>query len=306
MPETFKALEAWGEGSAQTLAALLTQEVTLENPCEPELLEQDRLEEYLGLAYSMPFNLSGVISGPMLLALEGECALSLASLMLGEDEPTEDLTKLHFEVLSEAFKQMISGLPESLYDSLSIDGVTVTEGSANFGPLAGIGAKEYKVLPLVFAAEPGPFNFHLLVPCVLAEELAEASKQRVDVQESSLSSNPSNPPSAAHSSPDFQSFTSHKVQSESRDLDIILDVPMEVTAVLGNTSICMEELINLGKGSVLELDKLAGEPVELFVHGRQIAIGEVVVIDERFGVKILEMSNARTANRSSYLMPRVG
>lgn len=73
------------------------------------------------------------------------------------------------------------------------------------------------------------------------------------------------------------------------DMGVILDVPLELTVVLGCTSVMLEDLISLGEGSVMELDKLAGEPVELYVKDRLVGLAEVVVSDERFAVRILEM-----------------
>jgi flagellar motor switch protein FliN/FliY len=75
--------------------------------------------------------------------------------------------------------------------------------------------------------------------------------------------------------------------------DLILDVPLQVQVVLGRTSLMVQELIHLGEGSILELDKLAGEPVELYVQDRLVAYAEVIVVDERFGVKVLELVSGR-------------
>src|SRR5690606_39781197 len=72
-------------------------------------------------------------------------------------------------------------------------------------------------------------------------------------------------------------------------IELLYDVPLEVTAVLGRTRRQIGEVLNLGPGSVLELDKLAGEPVDLLVNGKLIARGEVVVIDEHFGVRITDI-----------------
>lgn len=73
------------------------------------------------------------------------------------------------------------------------------------------------------------------------------------------------------------------------NLDLILDVTLQLTAVLGRTAILIKDLISLGPGSVLELDKLAGEPVELLVNNKLVARGEVVVIDEKFGIRITDI-----------------
>jgi flagellar motor switch protein FliN/FliY len=86
--------------------------------------------------------------------------------------------------------------------------------------------------------------------------------------------------------------------SERREqLDLILDVPLQVQVVLGRTSILVQDLIHLGEGSILELDKLAGEPVELYIKDRLVALGEVIVVDERFGVKVLELAEHRKTQR---------
>jgi flagellar motor switch protein FliN/FliY len=68
-----------------------------------------------------------------------------------------------------------------------------------------------------------------------------------------------------------------------------MDVPLQVTVELGNTKMRIKEILELGVGSVIELDKLASDPVEVYVNGRLIARGEVVVIDETFGIKITDI-----------------
>lgn len=71
-----------------------------------------------------------------------------------------------------------------------------------------------------------------------------------------------------------------------KNIDLILDVPLEVSVVLGRTKKNVRDILNLGTGSLIELDKLAEEPVDILVNGKKIAYGEVVVVDENFGVKI--------------------
>lgn len=72
-------------------------------------------------------------------------------------------------------------------------------------------------------------------------------------------------------------------------LDLVLDVPLKVTVELGRTRMQIRDVLELGKGSVVELDKLAGEPVDLLVNGKLIARGEVVVIDENFGIRVTDI-----------------
>lgn len=74
-----------------------------------------------------------------------------------------------------------------------------------------------------------------------------------------------------------------------RDLDFILDIPLNVSAELGRTQLLVNELLQLGQGSVIELNKLAGEPLEIFVNGKLVARGEAVVINEKFGIRLTDI-----------------
>jgi len=74
-----------------------------------------------------------------------------------------------------------------------------------------------------------------------------------------------------------------------RELDFILDIPLDVSAELGRTRLLINELLQLGQGSVVELNKLAGEPLEVLVNGKLVARGEAVVINEKFGVRLTDI-----------------
>ncbi len=74
-----------------------------------------------------------------------------------------------------------------------------------------------------------------------------------------------------------------------RDIDFLLDIPLDVCVELGKTKMQIKDLLQLGQGSVVELEKLAGEPMEVMVNGRLIARGEVVVVNEKFGVRLTDI-----------------
>ncbi|MFU8819105.1 MAG: flagellar motor switch protein FliN [Desulfurivibrio sp.] len=78
-------------------------------------------------------------------------------------------------------------------------------------------------------------------------------------------------------------------QSGSQNLDFLLDVPLEVSAELGRTNLIINKLLQLTQGSVIELDKAAGAPVEIFVNRKLMGKGEVVVVNERFGIRVTEI-----------------
>ncbi|MDE3077292.1 MAG: flagellar motor switch protein FliN, partial [Chloroflexota bacterium] len=89
----------------------------------------------------------------------------------------------------------------------------------------------------------------------------------------------------------FTSFGSQAEGSAMANIDLILDVSLRVTVELGRKLMSVRDILALGPGSVVELDKLAGEPVDVLVNDRLIATGEVVVADENFGVRITDIVN---------------
>jgi len=80
-------------------------------------------------------------------------------------------------------------------------------------------------------------------------------------------------------------------KGESKTLDLLMDIPLDVKIELGRTSMLVEDILRLGKGAVISLDKLAGDPVDVIVNGRPVARGEVVVLNDNFCVRITEIVN---------------
>jgi len=74
-----------------------------------------------------------------------------------------------------------------------------------------------------------------------------------------------------------------------RDMDFLLDIPLEVTVELGRSKMFIKDLLQLGQGSVIELEKIAGEPMEILVNDKLIARGEVVVVNEKFGIRLTDI-----------------
>ena len=87
----------------------------------------------------------------------------------------------------------------------------------------------------------------------------------------------------------FQPFTGGNVLPGHENIDLIMDVPLEVTVDLGRTTKSIKEILEFAPGTIVELNKIAGEPIDVLVNGKYVAKGEVVVIEESFGVKITEI-----------------
>ncbi|MBM9616487.1 flagellar motor switch protein FliN [Desulfobulbus rhabdoformis] len=78
-------------------------------------------------------------------------------------------------------------------------------------------------------------------------------------------------------------------ESHSRDLEFLYDVPLQISVEVGRARILLKDLLQMGEGYVVELDKLAGEPLDLYVNARLIARGEAVKVGDKFGIKLTEV-----------------
>lgn len=88
----------------------------------------------------------------------------------------------------------------------------------------------------------------------------------------------------------FSEFTpKNKLNDTQNDIDFILDIPVQLTVELGRTKIAIKNLLQLAQGSVVELDGMAGEPMDVLVNGCLIAQGEVVVVNDKFGIRLTDI-----------------
>jgi flagellar motor switch protein FliN/FliY len=87
----------------------------------------------------------------------------------------------------------------------------------------------------------------------------------------------------------FQSFDEGPMVFDKKNIGLVMDVQLEVSVELGRTHKLIKDILEFGQGSIIELDKLAGEPVDILVNGKNVAKGEVVVIDESFGVRVVDI-----------------
>ncbi len=95
-------------------------------------------------------------------------------------------------------------------------------------------------------------------------------------------------PAPAGAAPDASA--GHPGQEKGKgNLELLLDIPLEITAELGRAKMIINDLLQLGQGSVIELNKLAGEPLEILINQKLIARGEVVVVNEKFGIRLTDV-----------------
>lgn len=89
--------------------------------------------------------------------------------------------------------------------------------------------------------------------------------------------------------PAFSELGEEKRADGGQDINFLLDIPLVVTVEIGRTRMLIKDLLQLGQGSVIELDKLVGEPMEVLVNDKLIARGEVVVVNEKFGIRLTDI-----------------
>jgi flagellar motor switch protein FliN len=87
----------------------------------------------------------------------------------------------------------------------------------------------------------------------------------------------------------FKPLTGGDGAPSGTDIDLIMDVPVQLTVELGRTRLTIKNLLQLGQGSIIELDALAGEPMDIFVNGYLIAQGEVVVVEDKYGIRLTDI-----------------
>lgn len=96
-----------------------------------------------------------------------------------------------------------------------------------------------------------------------------------------------------HQAPAFEAPECGARAQESRNIDMLMDIPVVLSVELGSRKMAISEILNIGQGSVIELNKEVGEPVDILVNNTLVAKGEVVVIEEHFGVRVTEIADTR-------------
>ena len=123
----------------------------------------------------------------------------------------------------------------------------------------------------------------------VTEAATEEDGIAMDDWASALAEQNSNPEPAPAAAGVFQPLSKVEPTTTRNDIDMILDIPVQMTVELGRTKIAIRNLLQLAQGSVVELDGLAGEPMDVLVNGCLIAQGEVVVVNDKFGIRLTDI-----------------
>jgi flagellar motor switch protein FliN len=311
--------------AATTMFSLLGKKVTITTPSISMHTLKTLSEEYPAPLVVVEVNYTEGLTGKNLLILKEYDVALITSLLLGESEDIDpdaiELDETHISAIREVMNQMIGSSATSLADILmtsinistpqakqiQLNDQNISEGFADQNePIVKINFKMeieelltseiMQILPLKFAKalanrviqgaeqpEEPPAQIPSMQTTMQEAPAAKSnmiqSKQNVDVK-------------AAQ----FPSFdTSKPTNSALMDnLSMILDVPMKVTVELGKAKKKIKDILDFNMGSVIVLDKIAGEAVDILVNGKIVGKGEVVVIDDNYGVRITEINLSST------------
>lgn len=312
--------------SATALSTLLGQKVDITTPSIDMINSKMLVEEFPHPYVAVQVKYTAGLIGMNLLVIKQSDAAIIADLMLGGDglDPKSELSEIQLSAVQEAMNQMMGSAATSM-STLFNKKVDISPPSIDLLDLPndeGTDAIPSDLLiKISFRLKIGslidsnimqllPLEFGLgLVKSLIGEEEPEVAativEEKVQISPSpaeTQSINQNNTQQTQISQPkpqvqpvevqqpQFASFEqSNLTQNESRNLNLLLDIPLQVTVELGRTKRTVKDILELTSGSIIELDKLAGEPVDILVNNRHIAKGEVVVIDENFGVRITDI-----------------
>lgn len=298
-------------GAASTaLSTLLNQSVNITTPKVSTTTLKKLKETFQVPNISVEVKFTRGIIGENLLVMKVSDAAVVSSLMMGGDsnisKDVQGLSEIEKSAVAEAMNQMIGSAAtsmatmfsrqvsisppsfkvwtdnsQSLAEGISEDeDIVKVEFRLNIGKL--IDSKIMQVLPLTTAKE--------IVSIMTREKnINNVSNEVFDIKESVMEKaieTEKIEPQVEIKKAAFEPLSNTEIQFIPNNIDLILDVPLDISVVLGKKKMTIKDILNLGIGSLIQLDKLAEEPVEILVNGKTVAYGEVVVVDENFGVRI--------------------
>ena len=252
--------------------------VSINSPLVLECLVEEALQEFAAPAALVQFTFAGQRDSTQQLILPLDTAHALYAAFIDAEAELNEETVSNLEPLLEAFVQGICLGLGNVHNAV----VVATDLSVRLGRFSRPGALQptdgLVRVQLALAVESSIGSLTWLMDSPTAHYVA-ALDQPVSVSGPNFGALPT--------------FGSSRDMDESHGLDILMDVPLDISVELGRTRLVVKEVVDLGIGSIVEIDKAAGEPVDVLVNGRLVARGEVVVIEYNFGVRITEILTPR-------------
>lgn len=307
---------------ATTLSALLGKRVNITTPRVTLCKGSEYLEGYEKPVVATEVSYTQGLDGHNIFLIKKDDALLITSLLMGGGQTEEEIGDLYISAMSEVMNQMVgsssTALADILHVSINISPPATQEYSredevlgskfgeqvlirisfrmeiedmlvSNIMQIMPVGFGKKLAASLMGEDEPEPVETKIPVRAV---EMSDSERPMYDMSDQELKKNDEKKPMELKAVK-FQSFSESKADQldkiAQQNIDLIIDVPLQVTVVLGKSRKSIKEILDMGLGSVIVLDRLAGEMVDVLVNGKIFARGEVVVIDDNYGVRITEM-----------------
>lgn len=234
-------------------------------------------------------------SGDERFLFSNQTAAHLSDLMVMGDGTAEFNPDEHIDAMQEIVDQVYGAFASSNKGSISAD-LNYSLAEATFGDSSLLDEVDDSWVAVEFAMEleQGHQFYHLISPQALDNFLGGGKQaEEPEVLPMEEEASPIRKPKAAQPAPkaaEFQSFGAEPAERpQTKDIEMLMDLRLPIVIELGRTTMFIKDILKLSSGSIIELDKLSGDPVDIYVNEKKFAEGEVVVIDENFGVRITEL-----------------
>ncbi len=288
--------------AGNTLGTILAKNTRFMNPATESSSAADIQKEFGSKTVCLYSNLSGTLAGRVSLIMAQENAAKIAGVMMGGMTPPGQLDNAQLQTLKDSLSPIIGTVTAQI--GLKLNGSM----SGTPADIALVDSPRDLQLPddnnLVKTTlslnidSVGSFKVYYVLSQAMAQNILEIQKggapkpipggggMNVSVPGGGMGMGQS---SVGIKGVNFPSLATAGAGPGQTNLNLLMDVQMALTVELGRTKMYIKDILGLGEGSIIELDKLAGEPVDLLVNGKLIAKGEVVVIDENFGVRVTDI-----------------
>ena len=303
--------------AATTLSQLLNRTIKITTPRVSGVTLKQIIEESDVPKVVTTIGFKEGLEGDNILMIDEQDAIIIADLMMGNDGTDvegKEFTELELSAVAEAMNQMMGSastamatmfnkkidiLPPKveLWNNIEdavLEGMTdeslIVKTSFNLSVEGLLESEIMQILPLDTTSEIAEIMLGDEAEVLNGREIPETQES---VAETPSAYEPEQKPEPARveetvnvQKPKFQDLEQSSIRNSPRNLDLIMDVPLDFSVVLGKSKKTIKDILSLGTGSVVELDKMTDEPLEIYVNGKLIAEGEVVVINESFGIRI--------------------
>ena len=312
--------------AATTLYSLVNRKVTISTPVVSVATWDNILQSYDRPCVFIQISYTVGLEGKNILILKERDVKVITDLMMGGDGTNTDgvLDEIHLSAIGEAMNQMMGSSATSLSSMLnkmidistphaSLVDLNETIDKDDIAPF--LNGNFIKITFKMEIDELVDSEIMQLYPISFAKDLYNsfASSMKAEAEEPEPAPVPQPAPAPAPQPmpqpqpvmqqyvvppmqninvqpAQFQAFSNDmQFASDKENIDLIMDVPLDVTVELGRTHKSIQEILDFAPGTIIELNKIAGEPIDVLVNGKLVAKGEVVVIEESFGVRVTEI-----------------